>query len=403
MPGRLPSVEIVSFSVCRSDLRSPNSSLQPKDADLESIAKEVLKGLPNIPDGWFTSDCFWRDQLTLTSTFRTIYGGDRARATWLHLAKSHNPTSFKHVDSSTYVAELGGNNNRYIFSAFTFQTSHDGLTATHSGYLNVVPGSEQGTWQVWCLQTLLEGFKGHELHDLRRVYPDEVNDEYPDSDIGLATNRNYRDYLQKQSSSGANGHVNGHAEKLDREPIIEDNVRRVDVLIVGGGQAGLSTAGFCKAAELDTLVVEKYKAVGDNWTERYASLYLHTPHRWNDLPFGPTFNNRDYSEWLSAAELKKGYQAYVDRYNIVSAGRSIMISANWRLQDVWTSSKIVKSDYDKKKNEWHLQIDQNGQTKDVVAKHMVLCTGSGGTRPLRPNIPGQVCIAVGKRKLWLTS
>lgn len=39
----------------------------------------------------------------------------------------------------------------------------------------------------------------------------------------------------------------------------------------------------------------------------------------DDLAFGPTFNDKEYSEWLTAAELKKGYQYYAKRYDLVGA------------------------------------------------------------------------------------
>jgi NADPH-dependent 2,4-dienoyl-CoA reductase/sulfur reductase-like enzyme len=125
----------------------------------------------------------------------------------------------------------------------------------------------------------MENIQGHEMLNLRKVYPDAERDVEPATDIGLAKNRQYRDYIQakKGTTPKPNGHVPGKIDTANRE----DEVRRVDAIVVGAGQAGLSAAGYLKALELDAVVVEKNKEIGDNWTNRYESLYLHTPHRFS--------------------------------------------------------------------------------------------------------------------------
>lgn len=125
--------------------------------------------------------------------------------------------------------------------------------------------------------------------NLRKVFPDPERDVEPASDVGYLTNRNYRDYIQKQK--GINGsNTNGSddaATKKKAGSSRDDEPRRVDVIVVGAGQAGLCTAGYLKALELDAVVVEKNKEIGDNWTNRYPSLYLHTPHRFSTLVQNP--------------------------------------------------------------------------------------------------------------------
>ena len=51
--------------------------------------------------------------------------------------------------------------------------------------------------------------------------------------------------------------------------------REPDVLVVGGGQAGLSTAARLTQLGVDTLIVDREARVGDNWRKRYHSLVLH--------------------------------------------------------------------------------------------------------------------------------
>lgn len=59
---------------------------------------------------------------------------------------------------------------------------------------------------------------------------------------------------------------------------------RVDVLIVGGGQAGLGMAYRLRGTGATTLVVDDRARTGDVWRERWRSLVLFTPKRFAALP-----------------------------------------------------------------------------------------------------------------------
>ncbi|WP_109474707.1 flavin-containing monooxygenase [Ornithinimicrobium cavernae] len=63
--------------------------------------------------------------------------------------------------------------------------------------------------------------------------------------------------------------------------------RAVDTLIIGAGQAGLTTAHLLTRAGRDCLVVDAAHRVGDNWRHQYDSLTLFTPNRVNGLPGQP--------------------------------------------------------------------------------------------------------------------
>lgn len=156
----------------------------------------------------------------------------------------------------------------------------------------------------------MENIQGHEMLNLRKVYPDADRDIEPATDVGLAKNRQYRDYIQAKKASSqpvngqtnghtnghANGHSNGNAAKSNSHR--DDEVRKVDAIVVGAGQAGLCTAGYLKALELDTVVVERNKEIGDNWTNRYESLYLHTPHRFSEYPLERAFDTHGHTDFL---------------------------------------------------------------------------------------------------------
>jgi putative flavoprotein involved in K+ transport len=57
-----------------------------------------------------------------------------------------------------------------------------------------------------------------------------------------------------------------------------------DVLIIGGGQAGLAVAFLLSRRNIPYLVLDKGKEVGEVWKRRYDSLTLFTPRSYSGLP-----------------------------------------------------------------------------------------------------------------------
>ncbi|HUP28399.1 MAG TPA: NAD(P)/FAD-dependent oxidoreductase, partial [Chloroflexia bacterium] len=59
------------------------------------------------------------------------------------------------------------------------------------------------------------------------------------------------------------------------------------IAIIGGGAAGLSTAGALKKIGLDPVVLEQDTAVGGTWARRYDRLHLHTVRQLSGLAHLP--------------------------------------------------------------------------------------------------------------------
>jgi putative flavoprotein involved in K+ transport len=59
---------------------------------------------------------------------------------------------------------------------------------------------------------------------------------------------------------------------------------RYDVVVIGGGQAGLSVGHFLKRTGLRFLIVDASARIGDVWRRRWDSLRLFTPAKFDGLP-----------------------------------------------------------------------------------------------------------------------
>ena len=57
-----------------------------------------------------------------------------------------------------------------------------------------------------------------------------------------------------------------------------------DVIVIGGGQAGLSMGYYLKETNLSFLILDKEERIGGAWKQRYDSLTLFTPRSYSSLP-----------------------------------------------------------------------------------------------------------------------
>lgn len=57
-----------------------------------------------------------------------------------------------------------------------------------------------------------------------------------------------------------------------------------DVVIIGGGQAGLAMGYYLKQQQFSFILLDKNDRIGDSWRQRYDSLVLFTPRKYSSLP-----------------------------------------------------------------------------------------------------------------------
>lgn len=138
-----------------------------------------------------------------------------------------------------------------------------------------------------------------------------------------------------------------------------------DVLIIGGGHAGISAAVEVQRIGLSALIVDRQERIGDNWRLRYRGLKLHNKTPVNHLrylPFPVTF-----PEYIPKDQIANWLESYVDIMDV----------------DFWTRTSFEGASYDEAAARWTVRLTREGAERVLRPKHIVLATSVSGF----PNIP----------------
>lgn len=151
---------------------------------------------------------------------------------------------------------------------------------------------------------------------------------------------------------------------IGRRARVVQGVRYTDVVVIGAGQAGLSSAYFLRRSELDFVVLDENLAPGGAWQHRWPTLRMATVHGIFDLP-GMHFDPPDPAEPASAAV--PAYFAAYERELALDVRRPVQVSAVRRAGE-------------------RLGVDTDHGTWSTRA--VINATGTW-TRPFWPRYPGQ--------------
>ena len=88
----------------------------------------------------------------------------------------------------------------------------------------------------------------------------------------------------------------------------------VDTLVIGGGQAGLAVGYHLKQADVPFLIVDANERTGDSWRQRWDSLRLFTPNRFNSLP-GMAISGEDWG-FPTKDELADYLESYAGHFDL---------------------------------------------------------------------------------------
>ena len=89
-------------------------------------------------------------------------------------------------------------------------------------------------------------------------------------------------------------------------------VERIDTVVIGGGQAGLSAGYHLQKRGMPFLILDADERIGDHWRERWDSLRLYSPARWDSLP-GFQFPARAF-HFPTGREMGDYLAAYAERF-----------------------------------------------------------------------------------------
>src|SRR5262249_41996845 len=141
------------------------------------------------------------------------------------------------------------------------------------------------------------------------------------------------------------------------------------VLVVGGGQAGLSIAARLTQLGIDTLIVDRERRIGDNWRNRYHALVLHNRVHVNHLPYMPFPPN--WPTYIPEDKIAGWFEAYVESMEL----------------NYWTATEFLGGSYDEKGGQWSVVLCcRDGEEREMHPRHVVMATGVSGI-PSLPDIP----------------
>jgi len=283
----------------------------------------------------FHPDSFWRDVLALSWNIQTLNGADAILGE-LHVhtrrAAPHGFAVDPERAAPRRVTRAGTNAIEAIFKFETAEGRGDGI-------VRLIPDADDGgKLKAWTLLTALEELKGFE-EQLGKTRP-----------RGQAYSRDFRgpNWLDQRKASAA---------YADRDPI---------VLVVGGGQAGLSIAARLRQLNVDALIVDREARIGDNWRKRYHALTLHNQVQVNHLPYMRFPPN--WPTYIPKDKLANWFEAYVDAMEL----------------NYWTGSELESGHYDETEERWSVTLRRaDGSALEMRPRHVVMATGVSGI----PSVP----------------
>jgi putative flavoprotein involved in K+ transport len=95
---------------------------------------------------------------------------------------------------------------------------------------------------------------------------------------------------------------------------VEDVTERFEVVVVGGGQAGLAVGHHLARRGLRFVILDANERIGDAWRKRWDSLRLFTPVRYDGLP-GLPFPGQPHS-FPAKDEVADYLEVYAERFTL---------------------------------------------------------------------------------------
>src|SRR5882757_11193009 len=272
----------------------------------------------------FVADSHWRNLFGISWYFATFSGNATVTAELLVRAADVRATGFR-IDAAALAPRHAGVAGRDVIEAvFTFETANGpGYGAVR--LLRQPDGSTKApTFKAWTFSTSLD-------FDAICAARARASTESHTRDFAAP------DWLEQRQAS---------ANYQTSDP---------DVLIIGGGHAGISVAVELNRIGLSALVIDREQRIGDNWRLRYRGLQLHNKTPLNHLrylPFPSTF-----PDYIPKDKIANWLESYVDIMEV----------------DFWTQTTFEGAAYDDATQRWSARLVRaDGAGRTLRPKHIVL-------------------------------
>jgi hypothetical protein len=300
----------------------------------QSLSETAGSALANL----FHPKAHWRDLVAFTWHITTVSGSDEIGEVLGGRAADVGARRFEIDPERAAPRRVVRAGQDVIEGIFRFETSF----GRGSGVLRLLPGQREGAvMQALTLSTALEELSGFEETTGRR------------RPSGESYSRDFRgpNWLDRRKAAIA---------FTDRDPA---------VLVVGGGQAGLSIAARLTQLDIDTLIVDREARVGDNWRKRYHALSLHNQVHVNHLPYMPF--PPTWPTYIPKDKIAGWFEAYAEIMEL----------------NFWTDTEFLGGSYDTAEGRWTVALRRgDGQVREMHPRHLVMATGVSGI-PNLPKIP----------------
>ena len=287
----------------------------------------------------FQPDAHWRDLVSFTWRVATVSGAQKIAAALASGATGKLARGFM-LDAQRspprIVTRAGVETVEAFFRFETKQTRAQGVLRLD---LASVQSPSPRAWTLFSAADELKGFE--ERTGSRRPR-------------GEAYSRDFKgpNWLDKRHAAAA---------YADHDPT---------VLIVGGGQAGLSIGARLTQLNIDTLVVDRAARIGDNWRRRYHALTLHNQVQVNHLPYLPF--PPSFPTYIPKDQLAAWFESYAESMEI----------------NFWTGTTFTGGSYDDAAGHWSVTLTRaDGSTRTMRPRHIIMATGASDV-PKLPQLPG---------------
>ncbi|WP_426437891.1 NAD(P)-binding domain-containing protein [Bradyrhizobium genosp. P] len=278
----------------------------------------------------FAPDSHWRNLLGISWHFATFSGRPTVVAELLQRASAVHAGEFRIATDALIPRRAVVAGREVVEAIFTFETANGPGT----GAVRLLRDDNQNS-VAWTISTLLD------FDRICAARAEHAASESHTRDFAAP------DWTEQRQASRA---------YADREP---------DVLIVGGGHAGIAAAVECKRIGLDALIVDRERRIGDNWRLRYRGLKLHNKTPVNHLRYLPF--PQAFPDYIPKDKIANWLESYVDIMEL----------------DFWTETSFEGASYDDATQRWTVTLQRTGGVRTMHPKHIVLATSVSGT----PNIP----------------